>query len=126
LARPWRPAAAVTTPAGIANPGAAVRALELAAAQVEKRHGALDVAWGDVMRLRYAGKDLPGNGAPRDPFGVFRTANYAPAPDGKLGIAGGDSYYSVMEFGTPVRAKVLLAYGNATQPGSKHLGDQLE
>jgi len=124
--RPWRLDSAITTPAGIADPAAAVRALELAAAQVEKLHGALDVAWGDVMRLRYAGKDLPGNGAPGDPFGVFRTAYYAPAPDGKLAIAGGDTYYSVMEFGTPVRAKVLLAYGNATQPGSKHLGDQLE
>ena len=25
-----------------------------------------------------------------------------------------------------VRAKVLLSYGNATQPGSPHFGDQLE
>src|SRR2546425_257538 len=81
-ARPGRLDSAITTPAGIADPAAAVRALELAATQVEKLHGALDVAWGDVMRLRYAAKDLPGNGAPGDPFGVFRTADYAPAPDG--------------------------------------------
>ena len=87
---------------------------------------ALDVPWGDVMRIRYAGKDLPGNGAPGDPFGVFRTAYYSPDTDGKFALMGGDTYYAVMEFGSPVRAKVLLAYGNATQPGSKHVGDQLE
>jgi acyl-homoserine-lactone acylase len=32
----------------------------------------------------------------------------------------------VIEFTDPVRAKVLLSYGNATQPGSPHVGDQLE
>jgi acyl-homoserine-lactone acylase len=31
-----------------------------------------------------------------------------------------------VEFSNPVKAKVLTAYGNATQPGSKHKGDQLE
>jgi acyl-homoserine-lactone acylase len=38
----------------------------------------------------------------------------------------GDTYYQVVEMGIPVRAKVLLAYGNSTQPGSPHVGDQLE
>ena len=33
---------------------------------------------------------------------------------------------AVVEFGDPVRAEVLLSYGNASQPGSQHLGDQLE
>ena len=31
----------------------------------------------------------------------------------------------MIEFGEPVRAQVLLSYGNASQPGSPHLGDQL-
>ena len=38
----------------------------------------------------------------------------------------GDSYYAVVEFGDPVEARVLTAYGNATQPHSPHVGDQLE
>ena len=32
----------------------------------------------------------------------------------------------VTEFGEKVKASVLLGYGNATQPGNKHLGDQLK
>ena len=30
------------------------------------------------------------------------------------------------EFGKKVKAPVLLSYGNASQPGNKHVGDQLE
>jgi acyl-homoserine-lactone acylase len=123
---PWRLAAPITTPSGLASPRAAVAALESAAAQVLERHGALDVAWGDVMRLRYAGKDLPADGAPGDPLGVFHVSYYVPDTDGKLTISGGDSYYATVEFSRPVRGRVLLAYGNATQPGNPHVGDQLD
>ncbi|MHB1329538.1 MAG: penicillin acylase family protein, partial [Gemmatimonadales bacterium] len=87
-------------------------------------YGSLDVPYGEVMRLRYGGKDLPGNGG--DNGGLFRVANYMPDEDGKFRIVGGDTYYQAVELGKPVRAKVLLAYGNATQPGSKYIGDQLD
>jgi acyl-homoserine-lactone acylase len=40
--------------------------------------------------------------------------------------AGGDSFVAAVEFSDPVRARALLAYGNASQPGSPHAGDQLE
>lgn len=126
FARPWRLEAAVSTPAGLADPARAVKALSAAALLTEKNHHALDVAYGDVNRLRYAGKDLPGNGAAGDPFGVFRVGYYAPQPDGKSVFSAGDSYYQAVEFGTPLRAKVLTAYGNASQPSSPHRGDQLE
>ena len=126
FARPWRLDSALTTPAGIADPSVAAKALSAAAQEVRKAHGALDVAYGDVNRLRYGGKDLPGNGAAGDPYGVFRVAYYRPEKDGKMAIVAGDTYYQAVEFGTPVRAKVLTAYGNSTQPGSKHVGDQLE
>ena len=32
---------------------------------------------------------------------------------------------AAVEFGETVRARVLLTYGNASQPGSPHVGDQL-
>ena len=32
---------------------------------------------------------------------------------------------AAVEFSDPVKAEVLLSYGNATQPGSAHAGDQL-
>lgn len=126
FARPWRPDSALTTPAGLANPAQAAEALSVAAKETEKSVGALDRPYGDVMRLRYGGHDFPGNGASGDPFGVFRVAYYAPDKDGKFANVGGDTYYQAVEFSKPVRAKVLTAYGNSTQPGSKHIGDQLE
>jgi acyl-homoserine-lactone acylase len=38
----------------------------------------------------------------------------------------GDSFIALIEFSDPQRAQVLLTHGNASQPGSQHLGDQLE
>lgn len=122
---PWRLDSAITTPHGLADRAAAVAALEGAATMVEKQFGAMDVPWGDLSRIRYAGKDEPGNGAPGDPIGVVRVALFVPAADGKFRLAHGDTYYAAMEFGPTVRAKVLLAYGNSTQPGSPHMGDQI-
>jgi len=126
FAHPWRLDAALTTPNGLANAKVAAAALGAAARATVKEHGALDVPYGDVNRLRYGGKDLPGNGGAGDPFGIFRVAYYAPGKDGTASIVAGDTYYQVVEFANPVKAKVLIAYGNATQPGSKHMGDQLE
>ena len=126
FAQAWRLDAALTTPAGLANQAQAAAALSVAAKETEKMFGSLDVPYGEVMRLRYGQHDLPGNGAAGDPFGVFRVAYYTPDKDGKFTNVGGDSYYQAVEFSNPVRAKVLTAYGNSTQPGSKHLGDQLE
>jgi acyl-homoserine-lactone acylase len=40
-------------------------------------------------------------------------------------VGGGDSYVGVLEFGTPLRARTLVAPGNASQPGSPHRADQL-
>ncbi len=126
FARPWRLDSALTTPSGLADPALAATALGTAAKVVEKKYGALDVPYGDVNRLRYGGKDLAGNGGPGDPFGIFRVAYYAEDKDGKNKMVAGDTYYQAVEFANPVRAKVLIAYGNSTQPGSPHIGDQLE
>jgi acyl-homoserine-lactone acylase len=46
--------------------------------------------------------------------------------DGHLQAGFGDSFVSIVEFSNPVRARVLLTYGNASQKGSRHAGDQLE
>ena len=49
-----------------------------------------------------------------------------PAEDGRLYIDGGDTWQSIIEFGDQVKARVLMSYGNSTQEGSPHYGDQLE
>jgi acyl-homoserine-lactone acylase len=78
-----------------------------------------------VLLLHFAGGvDLPANGGPGS-LGVFRTLNFRRAPDGRFAARHGDSYVAMVEFSTPIRARALLSYGNASQPGSKHIGDQL-
>jgi len=63
--------------------------------------------------------------APGDPPGVFRVSQFVPDKDGKFKLVHGDTWYAAVEFGPIVKAKVLLAYGNSTQPGSPHFGDQI-
>ncbi len=125
FATPWSWEAPRSTPKGISDLPGAVRGLETAARDVERKYGALDVPWGDVYRLRVGGRDLPANGGTGG-IGIFRVVNYRPSDDGRFEAASGDSYVAVTEFSDPVRARVLLSYGNATQAHSTHVGDQLE
>jgi acyl-homoserine-lactone acylase len=121
----WSPESPLDTPDGLADHAAAAAALERAAVRVDSAYGALDVPYGDVYRLRGGGLDLPGNGG-RDNFGIFRAAWYAPAEGEGFQAFGGDSYVAAIEFSDPVKAMAVLGYGNASQPGSPHLMDQLE
>lgn len=122
----WDSEKPTTTPDGLADPAKAVTDLEEAARELVEAHGGVDVAWGDVFRIGYGGRDLPANGAPGEPDGAFRTAYYEPGENDRFRIVGGDSYYAAIEFSSPIRARVLTAYGSSTQPGSPHRGDQLE
>jgi len=122
---PWNPAQPVTTPDGLKDPKQAVALLVQAAAEVEKLYGSLDVLWGDVNRFKVGNYDVPGNGGSGD-LGIFRTVYYARNKANNKNYAmHGDTYVAIVEFGDKPRAQVLLSYGNATQPGSKHVGDQL-
>ncbi|MGE0554938.1 MAG: penicillin acylase family protein [Gemmatimonadales bacterium] len=123
---PWSADDPLETPQGLRDPAAALAALVAAAEEVERQHGELDVPWGDVYRIRWAGKDLPAQGTWGEPLGGVRVASYTRDPDGLMRVSGGDGFYAVIEFADPVRAKVLMAYGNATQPDSPHRGDQVE
>ncbi len=126
FSKPWSLNDAFYSRQNLTDPIAAVRALEEVAQNFIDKGTALDVAWGDVYRIKYNDKDLPGNGA-EGSVGIFRVAwAEAPKEDGISYISGGDSWQSVIEFGDKVRAKVLMSYGNSTQPGSRNNGDQLE
>ena len=57
--------------------------------------------------------------------GIRVIVAFEPGEDGKAQAVHGDSYVAVIEFSDPIRAEALLSYGNATQPGSSHVGDQL-
>ena len=123
---PYRPGAPRTTPDGLADPAAAVQTLENVARQVRQRHDSLTVAWGDVHRLvGPEGSSYPASGG-NGLFGLFRVLWFEDASGGQRRAVGGDSYVALTEFTDDgPRAKAVLPYGNASQPGSPHRGDQL-
>lgn len=123
---PWDPAAPFTTPVGLRARERAAEVLGAVADELLEEHGNLAIPWGEVHRLRYGGRDLPANGGEGDPIGVFRTTWFGPPENGVAPVVGGDGFYAAVEFTQPLRARVLLAYGNATRPGSPHVGDQIE
>jgi acyl-homoserine-lactone acylase len=112
------------TPRGISDTLVALTALDSAAARVKTRWQDVAVPWGSVYRLRRDTLDVPGNGA-SGAYGAFRVANATRLSDGRSVISGGDSYVGVLEFTSPLRARTLVGYGNASQPGSPHRTDQL-
>jgi acyl-homoserine-lactone acylase len=114
-----------TTPDGLSDPNAAVQLLEQTAIEIETKFGSLDTPWGAYYRINYNGIDLPANGIDGS-MGVFRVAWPGSNDEDHMYVGGGDSWVGVIEFGTEVKAKVLLSYGNATQKDSPHNGDQLE
>ncbi|GAB3974363.1 acylase [Spirosoma terrae] len=120
----WDPKHPVSTPDGLKDPKKAVSILRNAAEQVHQRYGRLDVAWGEINRFGPAGQDFPANGS-SEQYGTYRTIYFAPDPKNpKLNRAvAGDTYVAVTEFGEKPRAQVSLSYGNASQPGHKHNGD---
>ena len=97
--------------------------LEEAASETERNYGALDAPWGEWRRLKRGAKDLPANGA-TGALGAFRVNSFA-GPEPRKYAVTGDTFVLIAEFSRPVRAQALIGYGNATQPGSAHLDDQL-
>ncbi len=121
----WDAAKPITTPDGLKNPKQAAAFLSKAATEIEKTYGKMDVEWGEVNRFKVGTYDVPGNGGSGN-YGIFRTMYFAKGMGSiKATCVAGDTYVAVTEFGPKVKAQVLLSYGNATQPGSKHIGDQL-
>lgn len=123
-AQPFDSQQPLKTPHGLKHPEIAAEALDLAAKKLTKVAGRLDIAWGDLYRLRRGKIDLSGNGA-TDLLGTFRVIDYSPESDGRFTSESGDNFIAVVEFGPSVRAKVLLTAGNSSDPSSPHFGDQL-
>jgi len=119
---PQRP---LESASGLADSAAAIAELVAAAQECRRVYGSLDVPWGDVYRYVRGKKDLPGNGDDGK-MGVFRTVQYTRKEGNKYYVTHGETFVCAVEFGTPQRAQCLLGYGNASQPGSAHIDDQLQ
>jgi acyl-homoserine-lactone acylase len=116
----------LTTPRGFADPAKAAALLDREARRLEDEYDTMHVIWGDVIRLRRGGLDLPGNGMPSN-LGGIRTIGVGPFVGGRAEIQGGDTFYAVIEFAKngPPAGEALLGYGNWSRVGSKHVDDQL-
>jgi penicillin amidase/acyl-homoserine-lactone acylase len=117
---PWQQAlefSAVDTPA----PDPA-RLFAEAVRRLRRDFGRVDVALGELQRLRRARTDLPlGGGA--DTLNAVHTRD---APRHRVGVAG-DSYILLVEFGADgVRSSSRHQYGNVNRPESAHYADQAE
>jgi acyl-homoserine-lactone acylase len=121
----WDPARPIDTPSGLKDPAAAVEMLKAAAVEARAQHGALDRPFGEVSRFHLGAVDVPGSGGFGN-MGVFHVITWSPLKDGRRTPVHGETWVSMVEFSTPLKAKGLMSYGNSTQPGSPHRSDQLK
>ena len=125
FAEPWTRDDPTGTPRGLADPARAVTTFREAIADVRQRFGALDVAWGDVHRVRIGSADYPVGGCGGD-LGCFRVLQFRDDPDGKRVVQGGDGWILAVEFGDTPKAVSVLGYGQSIRPDSPHRSDQAE
>jgi acyl-homoserine-lactone acylase len=125
FATPWSLADPIETPRGLKDPAGAVKLLQEAFLEAQQKYGAADKALGGISRFHLGGVSVPGNGGFGN-TGIFRTITWSALKDGERTPVHGETWVSMVEFSTPLKAVGLMSYGNSTQPGSKHRGDQLE
>jgi acyl-homoserine-lactone acylase len=121
---PWDLSDPLNTPNGIKYTAKAVAMLEAAARETIATYGSLDRPFGDISRFHVGDINLPGNGGFGN-LGIFRVITWSPLKNGERTPLHGETYISMIEFSKPMKAMGLMTYGESTQPGSKHMGDQL-
>ena len=114
----------LNTPNGFKDPAQALAMLKSAIAKTKTLYGAIDRPYGEVSRFHIDGVNLPANGG-LGATGVFRTITWGPMKNGERVPIHGETWVSMVEFGTPMKAVGLMSYGNSSQPGSPHRSDQL-
>jgi len=121
---PWTLSDPLNTPNGVKDPTKAVAMLETAAQETIAKYGSLDRPFGEVSRFHLGTTNVPGNGGFGN-IGIFRVITWSPLKNGERIPLHGETYISMIEFSKPMKAMGLMTYGESSQPGSKHMGDQL-
>jgi acyl-homoserine-lactone acylase len=124
FSNPWTLSDPLQTPDGIKEEAQAVTMLKAAAEETIVRYDSLDRPFGDVSRFHLGTYNLPGNGGFGN-IGIFRVITWSPLKNGERIPLHGETYISMIEFSKPMKAMGLMTYGQSSQPGSKHIGDQL-
>ena len=125
---------ATTRFAKSARPNELLEPLKATMADLDKRFGKWQIAWGEVNRFqRFTGaiKEKYDDNAPSLPVGFgsamwgqlssFVSASFN--TNKRYGYSG-NSFVCAVEFGKKIKAKSILAGGNSGDPSSKHLADQ--
>lgn len=124
FALPWDATASpLATPDGIGDPRGAMAALEAVTTRMTTAGLPLDISWGEVMKMRVGGVELPSTGGPA--YDCFRVLMHERQKDDTFQVVHGDSFIFLTEFSNPPRAKVLTIYGNATQASAVPQENQL-
>ena len=122
----WSMDKPLSTPYGIKDPAQAVVMLKTAVEKTKAKYGRIDPVFGEISRFRILDKDVAGHGGYGN-LGAFNVITWVdPDEDGIREPYHGETWISMIEFSTPVKAKGLMAYGNSRQKGSEHYSDQLE
>lgn len=120
--------------AASARPNELLDPLKATLADLNKRFGKWQIAWGEVnrfQRLTGAINEKYDDNAPSLPVG-FGSAMWGQLPSFRSTMFrtnkrygnSGNSFVCVVEFGKRIRAKSVLAGGNSGDPNSKHFNDQ--
>lgn len=126
FANVWSEENPLKTPRGLADPARAVYAFASAVEETTKRYGRLDVAWGDVHRVRRGTVDVPVGGC-SGALGCFRVLGFTEdETDARRVATTGDGWVLVVEFDDVPRAYSVLAYGQSPNPESPWHADQAE
>jgi acyl-homoserine-lactone acylase len=125
LITPFTLKAPLDTPDGLKDPAGAVKMLADAAVDTKKKFGSLERPYGDVSKYRAGDVTVPG-GSGSGSLGIFPSQTYGRfGKDGTRDVVSGETWISMVEFTTPLKAEGVMAYGNSTQPGTKHRSDQV-
>ncbi|WP_263408877.1 penicillin acylase family protein [Terriglobus tenax] len=122
---PWTMSDPLGTPNGIKDPQQAVSMLADAARETIAKYGAIDRPFGDVSRFHLGNVNLPGNGGFGN-TGIFRVITWSALSHGERTPIHGETFIALVEFGNKAKAVGITAYGESSQPGSPHQGDQLQ
>ncbi|WP_411279575.1 penicillin acylase family protein [Gemmatimonas sp.] len=120
----WSWAKLTTTPRGVGQREKAIDAFTWAVDDMQRRYKAVNVAWGDVHRVRRGPVNEPVGGC-SGALGCFRVLSYEQLPDGTRSANSGDGWILAVEFGARApRAYSVLAYGQSADSTSPHYSDQ--
>ena len=95
-----------------------------AAQQTKAKHHNLDVSFSEVYQINHASQSYHG-GLGLGELGCFNAGFYRPNSQKTYTLLGGTAYSAVVEFGSRIKAKGILSYGNASQQGSPLYQDQI-